>query len=81
MPTYHFTLKDRVVRLDPRGTDLPDTRAAQREAVLYAAEHIKHRPDEIISDGHLEVTVSDNSGLDLFMVTVITTNAAASGVS
>ena len=75
MPRYHFTLGDGAVYLDPDGIELPDLGAARIEAVRYASEWLHDHPDEIWRDGSLQVTVSDERSLSLFMVTVITTNA------
>ena len=49
--------------------------ASRTEAIIYAAESLKERFNEVQANGSLEVRVTDDLGLNLFQVTMIVTNA------
>ena len=77
MPRYHFHRTDGQIEPDPEGSVLPDLHAARMQAVVYAGQTLKDHP-EMVWDGHdLNIEVTDDTGLMLFVVTVMTIEAPA----
>lgn len=77
MPRYFFHIDDGQPFRDADGTVLPDVEAARVEATRVLAHHLKDHPRQLWHDGVLTVTVQDQAGLTLFMVTVSGHEAAA----
>ena len=77
MAIYHFNLTDGAREPDLMGTDLPDHEAARLEAVRLSGEVASERPAALWADGSLQVEVTDDAGMVLFLVTTIVTQAAA----
>lgn len=69
MKRYFFDLSDGSQERDLSGTEFPDDQTAQREAIRYAGEVLKHEPDRL-SHGHMRVDVSDDVRSILFAIDV-----------
>jgi hypothetical protein len=77
MPRYHFNIHDGVDIRDDTGTELPNPRAAQIEAIAYAGALLRDSAKSIRlgADWHVEVT--DHSGLILLRLDFHITGRAA----
>ena len=77
MPRYHFNVHDGRTSLDKEGTELPDTHAARREAMILAGALIEDsaKRSELGEEWRMEVT--DDAGLLLFRLhfTIASTSA------
>ena len=79
MSLYHFNLADGSREQDIEGIELPSIEAAQIEAITFAGDMARERAAAIWADGSLQVEVTDHDGLMLLLVTMIVTNAPATG--
>ncbi len=70
MQRYFFHRIDGGFDRDEEGTELPSLDSARREAVLYAAETLRDRPDWIWADGELSVEVTCGDGQAIFTVVI-----------
>ena len=81
MPRYYFNVYDGKVTLDPDGMELSDTAQARRMAVRMAGQ-IFDDDAELVAlgeDWHMEVV--DETGLLLFRLDFVVTDAPALGVA
>jgi len=77
MARYYFHSEDGRNYPDEEGTELPSLEAARIEAVRVLGDILKEDPDEVLSNGALRVTVTDDAGLIYFALDVSATDAAA----
>lgn len=80
MPRYFFHRVDGGFAPDPDGTELPDLDAARTEAVLYAAQSIRDRPDYVWRGRDFRVEVTDEGGALLCTIVVLGIDAMAARV-
>ena len=81
MPRFFFHHTDGGFDPDNEGTELPDLATARVEAVRYAAEVVRDRPDEVWSGETFRIEVSDEHGMLLCTVVILGLDApAARGV-
>lgn len=66
MPRYHFHLRDGQYTPDTEGSELPDTRSAQREAVKLAGAMLQEHADKFWTGEDWRLEVTDGAGLVLF---------------
>ena len=81
MPRYFFHRVDGGFVPDTEGTDLPDLDAARTEAVIYAGETIRDRPDFVWDGRDFRVEVMDEGGNLLCTVVVLGIDATAARVA
>ena len=78
MSRFFFHRADGAFDRDTEGTELPDLAAARVEAVRFAAESMRDKPD-LVKEGHtFRVEVSDEAGLLLSTVVVMQLDAPGS---
>jgi hypothetical protein len=75
MATYYFHIRDGYDQRDEAGAVLPDIAAARRQAVQVLSEMLREQPDRFWGDRRLEVVVSDETDLILFVLKVTATIA------
>lgn len=75
MARYFFNVTNGKVITYPHCVDLPNIRAARREAVRLACTTLGENPDEFWHSGEWQVTVTDERGLNLLSVLLLATNA------
>ncbi|MDB5426484.1 MAG: hypothetical protein JWR47_3116 [Phenylobacterium sp.] len=75
MPRYFFHTEDGRRFPDEEGTELADAAAARDEAAAIFGELLKERPQDLWRGGGLRLTVTDETGLILY---VLDMNAVAS---
>ena len=63
MPRYFFHIVDGGLDPDLEGTELPDAQRARCEAIVYAGQTIRDRPDIVTRDGELRVEVTSEGGM------------------
>ena len=81
MPRFFFHRADGVFDHDDEGTELPDLAAARIEAVRFAAEFMKDKPQEVWKGHNFRIEVSDDQGMLLCTVVILGIDApAARGV-
>jgi hypothetical protein len=80
MPVYHFNVRDGTDIPDPDGTDLPDLRSARVEAVKLAARLLMDEPETFWEGSNWHVEVTDASGIALFRLDFMATDALAAAV-
>ena len=78
MKRYFFNLSDGTRERDDTGQPFVDDMAAQREAIRFAGEILKHEPDRL-EHGCLKVDVNDEAGAVLFVVDVQLREGVAAG--
>jgi hypothetical protein len=81
MATYYFHIRDGYDQPDEVGAVLPDIAAARRQAVQVLSEMLSEQPDRFWGDGQLQVVVSDETNLTLFVLNVTATPAPSIGVA
>lgn len=69
MPRYFFDLTDGSRDPDTTGTELPDREAAEREAIRFLGEVLKHEPGRL-ADGTLKVELQDEDRRPRCVITV-----------
>ncbi|QAU44690.1 DUF6894 family protein [Bradyrhizobium guangzhouense] len=80
MPRFQFNVYDGNDSLDTEGTDLPDLRTAQIEAIAMAGGILRERARFIRLDDDWRMEVTDDTGLILFRLDFqIVGSAAISG--
>lgn len=62
MPRYYFHLCDGSQDIDELGHELPDDRAARREAIRYGAGLLNDDPDMVAHDKELRINVTNEEG-------------------
>lgn len=77
MSRYFFHTEDGTICTDHQGVELPDLRAARIEAAKSVGQIVHDKPDEFWDDGSFKMTVTDESGLVLFMLDLSATDAPA----
>ena len=81
MPRFFFHRADGGFDSDNEGTELPNLDTARTEAVRYAAELVRDRPDYVWNGKDFRVEVSDDTGMLLCTVAILGFDApAARGV-
>ena len=75
MPVYHFNVKDGSEIPDPDGTELPDLHTARKEAVKLAGRLLLDDPETFWEGSEWHVEVTDDSGLLLFRLDFMATEA------
>jgi hypothetical protein len=68
MARYYFHTEDGRCHPDRDGLELPDLQTVRTEAVCALCEIVKEDPATFWEDGAFRLTVSDESGLMLFML-------------
>lgn len=66
MPRFFFHTKDGRLIQDEVGTELPDVKAAQREAIKILCQLLPTLDDAALFEGGYNVTVTSQAGLTLF---------------
>jgi len=77
MPRFFFHAEDGQCHQDEEGTDLIDIHAARNQALMILAESLKHDPEEFWRDRSFKLTVTDESGLTLYILDVSAVASAA----
>ena len=62
MPRYFFHMVDGGIDPDLEGTELPDPQRAKCEAIVYAGQAIRDRPELVAEHGECRVEVTGDSG-------------------
>jgi hypothetical protein len=75
MPQYFFHVRDGRTPPDARGTELPDLLAARVEAARYGGELLQDHAKTFWNDGEWTIEVTDGTGLTLFTLTFVATDA------
>jgi hypothetical protein len=78
MPQYFFHIEDGTSAVDPDGFELKDLAEAKCEAVIMAGRMICDASKEFWDRAEWQMTVTDDTGLTLFMLDIIGTEAPAS---
>ena len=78
MPRFFFHHTDGAFDPDDEGTDYPDLTTARAEAVRYAGEIVRDRPDEVWAGDTFRIEVSDEGGMLLCTIVVLGLDAPAS---
>ncbi|HEX2560808.1 DUF6894 family protein [Phenylobacterium sp.] len=68
MPQYFFHIGDSRAGLDPIGIDLEDHNAARIQAAQTLGDMLKDRAGEFWTEGEMRLTVTDDTGLILFVL-------------
>lgn len=77
MPRYFFHVEDGQSYTDLQGTVLEDLNAARRESVRFAGALLADQPEAFWGHGEWRLRVTNESGLTLFMLTFLATDAPA----
>ncbi len=77
MPRFFFNVHDGVEMPDLEGVELPDLRSARNEAVQLSAGMLRDAPEQFWNHQEWAVDVTDESGLILFTLTFVGTQAPA----
>lgn len=75
MSRYHFNIDDGVSLRDDDGVEFPDLEGARNAAVDILTEALRGAPEQLWRHGGLTVTVTDDTGLTLFVVEATSTDA------
>ena len=81
MPAYYFHLQSGRETRDEAGTELASLHDARCHAVQMIAEMLCNSPERYWEHEEYRVTVSDQTGLTLFTVEMVSTDSAALGIS
>ena len=79
MERFHFNIENGKPYPDDEGTLLVGLDAARREALKVLTQAVMNWPDEFWRTHHYSVTVTDQSALALFTLTLSVQEAAALG--
>lgn len=79
MTAYYFHLTNGDETRDGQGTELASLHDARCYAVQMIAEVLCNAPERYWQHEEYRVTVSDESGLTLFIVEMVSTDAASIG--
>ena len=77
MPRYHFHLQDGAIHLDETGMELEDVAAAKCQAVDLAGKMLCDSSGSFWDADQWRMTVSDDTGLTLFTLAMLGTDAPA----
>jgi hypothetical protein len=77
MPLFHFHVEDGQPAVDPGGFELPDLAAAKCEAIQMAGRIICDAAGAFWDRAEWSMTVTDESGLTLFNLQIVGTDAPA----
>ena len=77
MSLYYFHLEHAHPRRDEQGVDLPDLEAAKCHAIQVIAEELCANPKGYWEADSYQVTVTDEAGLTLFSVAMMSIMAPA----
>jgi hypothetical protein len=77
MPRYFFHFGDTALGLDVRGQELSDHNTARIEAVRLLGEVLKDKAGEFWDAQEMKLTITDGTGLILFILDVSAIEAAA----
>jgi hypothetical protein len=77
MPRYHFHFQNGEPCVDLDGTELPDDESAQVAAVQFLGELLREKSSSFWETRALEITVSDDAGISLFVLQVSVTAPAS----
>ena len=66
MPRFHFNVHDGFVRPDPKGEELPDLKAARREAIRLAGSILEEDADRVLLGEVWYMEITDDRGSVLF---------------
>lgn len=66
MPRFHFNVHDGFVRPDPKGKELPDLKAARREAIRLAGSILEEDADRVSLGEVWYMEITDDRGSVLF---------------
>ena len=80
MPRYHFNLSDGCSDVDMEGYELADMRAAREASAQLLGRMLLDDPRKFWGDGEWVLTVASDSGLVLFTLHLIATDAPGVGV-
>ena len=68
MPLYYFHTQDGRCIRDDEGIELPNDDAARNEASVVLGELVKEDPEMVWRDHNFSVTVTDATGLILYVL-------------
>ena len=78
MPRFYFHRTDGTFDPDNEGTDFPDLSTARSEAIRFAAETVRDKPQEVWAGDTFRVEVSDEEGMLLCTIAILGLDAPAS---
>lgn len=81
MPRYFFHDVAGRRQRDTKGMSLPNIKAARIEAIAYAGQVLRDRPDKVWASGQWRVEVADEEGRLLFTLVTVAVDAPASEIS
>ncbi|WP_132907210.1 hypothetical protein [Sphingomonas sp. BK235] len=79
MPRFRFTVRDDNGEIGNKVVDLPDLKAAKAQAVEEASRALATVDGSFWTDGHLEIELTDESGLSLAALAISGFESPASG--
>ncbi|MBB3694803.1 DUF6894 family protein [Sphingomonas sp. BK580] len=79
MPRFRFTIRDDRGEIGNKVVDLPSLTAAKTQAVEEASRALAIVDGAFWADGHLQIEVTDGSGLSLVTLMVNGYESSASG--
>jgi hypothetical protein len=79
MSLFFFNVHDGVALIDEEGTELPDITAAKLMAVKLAGAMLQDDAEEFWNGEQWQLDVTDATGLTLFSLTFIGTDAPSIG--
>jgi hypothetical protein len=77
MARYFFNLTGDPYKRDEEGTQLDDNTAAKRHGVVCVAQLMRDDPTALVNGNELDLEITDERGLVLFVINVCATNAPA----
>jgi hypothetical protein len=77
MARYFFNLTGDPYKRDKEGTQLDDNAAAKRHGIVSVAQLMRDDPVALVNGNELDLEITDERGLVLFVINVCATNAPA----
>ena len=77
MTRYFFNTTSENRQTDTEGTELADYAAAKKHGVLFAAKLMQDNPRALMSGKDIDVEITTEQGLVLFMLNIHVTNSPA----
>lgn len=77
MTRYFFHLAGDPYERDEEGIELDDNAAAKRQGVMSAAQMMLDNPRALLNGSDINIEITDDRGLVLFLLNVCVTNAPA----
>lgn len=77
MAKYFFNLTGDPYKRDEKGTQLDGNAAAKSHGVTCVAQLMRDNPIAIVSGKYLDLEITDERGLVIFLISVCATNAPA----